>query len=246
MYAALVDGSDINKRIRRIVGDKPDETVLIIVAMVLLMYRKLKNVEGSPNIAESIEKSHILEQTHSEAYKVQRKIIGEEKEAFILSDLQVNRLQEKWFYLCSSHADSAKDHAPYQGKVYIDDNCNDDKCLALARKYKMKSYQWVIGKPIWMVTRPNCRHYFKALTYKEVAGKSYADLISEHKMQRKIGNRSIMQTLKGGNNVQVVIKSYQERLRLHMEMYKVRPNQFLQRAMEKDRFLIKKWKNKEK
>jgi len=108
----------------------------------------------------------------------------------------------------------------------------------------MKSYQWVIGKPVWMVTRPNCRHYFKALTYEEVAGKSYQSLVKEYKMHRKIGNRPIMQTLKGGDNVQIVIKSYEERLRLHKAMYRARPNDFLQSAIEKDKILLKKWKNK--
>lgn len=212
--------------------------------MIIAMYKKLKKTEGSPAIAEAIERSHILEQTHSEGYKIQRRLIGEEKEAYIMSDIQYNAMHNRWFYLCSSHADSAKDHAPYQGKIYIDDNCKDEKCLALARQYQMKSYQWVIGKPVWMVTRPNCRHYFKALTYEEVAGKSYDSLVKEYKMHRKIGNRPIMQTLRGGDNVQVVIKSYEERLKLHMSMYKARPNDFLRSAIEKDKILLKKWKNK--
>ena len=244
LYISLLDGYSLNKRIKRIVGDNQDEAILIMVAMIIAMYKKLKKVEGSNNLAEEIEHSHILEQTHSEAYKAQRKIIGEQKEAFIMSNLQANAMNKKWFYLCSSHADSAKDHAPWQGKVYIDDNCDDEKCLALARMYHMKSYQWVVGKPVWMVTRPNCRHYFKALTYNEVAGKTYDSLIEEHKMHRKIGNRPIMQTLKGGDNVQIVIKSYEERLRLHVSMYKARPNEFLRLAIKKDKFLLNKWKNK--
>ena len=210
------------------------------------MYKRNRKLEGSNIIAEKIEKSHILEESHSVAYKIQRKQIGEEKEAFILSDIQANAMNKKWFYLCSSHADSAKDHVDYQGKIYIDDNCDDPKCLALARMYHMQSYQWVIGKPVWMVTRPNCRHYFKALTYNEVAGKSYESLIKEHKMHRKIGNRPLMQTLKGGEDINVVIKSYEERLRLHLSMNKARPNQFLQRAIDKDRILLKKWYLKKK
>lgn len=250
MYTSLVDGGNINKRIKRIInGYKNDEVVILMVAMILTMFKRIdkKDLDGPEN-AEAIERSHILEQLHSEGYKEQRHQIGEEKQAYIISELNVNRLQKKWFYLCSSHADSAKDHAPYQGKVYIDDNCDDEKCLALARMYHMQSYQWVLGKPVWMVTRPNCRHYFKALTYSEVAGHSYQWLIDEHKMSRKIGNRPLMQTLKGGQDIDIVIKSYEERLRLHLSMNNVRPNQFLQRAIDKDRLLLKKWylKKKEK
>ena len=244
MYMSLLDGGNLNKRIKRIIDDNNEAAVVAIVAMVLLLYKRLKKVDGSNAIAEKIEHSHILEESHSEAYKIQRKEIGEQKEAYIMSDIQYNGMHNRWFYLCSHHEDSAKDHAPYQGKIYIDDNCNDEKCLALARKYHMQSYQWVIGKPVWMVTRPNCRHYFKALSYEDIVGKSYQQLIDEHKMTRKIGNRPIMQTLKGGNNVEIVIKSYEERLKLHISMYRVRPNQFLQSAIEKDKLLLKKWKNK--
>lgn len=245
LYLSLVDGGSLNKCIKRIIGDTDDAAILAMVALILVMYKKNK-AKGSPAIAESIEHSHILEESHSVAYKVQRKTIGDEKEAFIMSDLQANAMNKKWFYLCSSHADSAKDHAPWQGKIYIDDNCDDPKCLALAREYHMKSYQWVIGKPVWMVTRPNCRHYFKALTYNEVVGKSYESLIKEYKMHRTIGDRPIMQTLRGGENVDVVIKSYEERLRLHVAMNKARPNEFLKNAINKDNLLLKKWYLKKK
>lgn len=245
LYTSLLDGYSLNKRIKRIIGDTNDAAILAMVALIIVLYKKNK-AKGSNAIAESIERNHILEESHSVAYKMQRKRIGDEKEAFIMSDLQANAMNKKWFYLCSSHSDSAKDHAPWQGKVYIDDNCDDERCLALAREYHMKSYQWVIGKPVWMVTRPNCRHYFKALTYNEVVGKSYDSLVKEHKMHRTIGDRPIMQTLRGGENIDVVIKSYEERLKLHLSMNRVRPNEFLKRAIDKDRLLLKKWYLKKK
>lgn len=245
LYTSLLDGGNINKRIKRIVGDHPDEVVLAIIALILIMYKNNK-AKSSNDIAQNIEKSHILEESHSVGYKIQRKIIGEQKEAYILSELQANELNKRWFYLCSSHADSAKDHKPYQGKIYIDDNCDDPKCLALANEYHMKSYQWVIGKPVWMVTRPNCRHYFKALTYNEIVGKSYELLIKEYKMHRTIGDRPIMQTLKGGENIDIVIKNYEERLHLHLAMNKVRSNDFIRSAIQKDRLLLKKWYLKKK
>lgn len=246
MYTSLLDKYSFERRIKRIIGDHPDKPTLKMVEMIRKQYKRLRSqaIIGSLLIAAAIEHSHILEDSHTIAYETQRREIGETKEAFIMSDIQANRLNDKWFYLCSSHADSAEDHKPWQGKVYFDENCTDPKCKALANEYHMKSYQWIIGKPVWMVTRPNCRHYFKSLTYNEVAGNSYEDLIKKHNMHREIGDRSIMQTLKGGDNVEVVIKSYEERLRMHLAMNRVRPNQFLQRAIDKDRILLKKWYSK--
>lgn len=245
LYMSLLDGGSLNKRIKRIIGDTDDAAILAIVALILVMYKKNK-AKGSNAIAEYIEKKHILEESHSVAYQIQRKEIGEQKEAYIMSDIQANAMNNKWFYLCSSHNDCAKDHLEWQGKIYIDENCKDPKCLALANQYHMRTYQWVIGKPVWLVTRPNCRHYFKALTYNEVAGKSYESLIKEYKMHKTIGDRPIMQTLKGGQDVDIVIKSYEERLKLHLSMNRVRPNQFLKSAIDKDRLLLKKWYLKKK
>ena len=246
MYASLLDKYSFDRRIKRIIKDSKDPAILKMVEYIKKQYKKIREQRliGSLLLAAAIEKMHILEHSHTVAYEVQRRDIGKTKEAFIMSDIQANRTMNKWFYLCSSHTDSAEDHKPWQGKVYIDENCNDPKCLALANEYHMKSYQWVIGQPVWMVTRPNCRHYFKSLTYNEVAGNSYEDLIKKHNMHREIGDRSIMQTLKGGDNVEIVIKSYEERLRMHLAMNRIRPNQFLQRAIDKDRLLLKKWKNK--
>lgn len=245
MYTSLLDGKSLKRRIARIVGSNDDDAaIIVIVTMIMALYWRLRKQKlvYSNNYAEEIERSHILEESHSAAFKTQRKQIGEEKQAFIMSDIQANRLNDKWFYLCSSHTDSAEDHKPWQGKVYIDENCDDEKCLALAREYHMKTYQWVIAEPVWMVTRPNCRHYFKSLTYKEVKGKSYDDLVKEHNMHREIGDRPIMQTLKGGQDVEIVIKSYEERLKMHLAMYRVRPNEFLKSAINKDKLLLKKWK----
>lgn len=245
LYTSLLDGYSLKKRINRIIGDTDDAAILAIVALILIMYKKNK-AKGSNNIAEYIEHKHVLEESHSVAYKIQRKEIGEQKEAFIMSDIQANRLDNKWFYLCSAHADSAKDHAPWQGKIYIDENCQDERCLALARKYHMKTYQWVIGKPVWMVTRPNCRHYFKSLSYNEIEGNSYENLVDKYNMRRQVGDRTVMQTLKGGEDIDIVIKSYEERLRLHLSMNRVRSNDFLRSAIQKDRILLKKWYLKKK
>lgn len=56
----------------------------------------------------------------------------------------------KLFY-CNALPDCAGDHLEYQDKVYVLD------------KYKseypqLKTVEWVTNKPVYLVTRPNCRH----------------------------------------------------------------------------------------
>lgn len=249
LYMSLLDEKSFNKRIKRIInkyGD--DKAIMKMVSVIIAVYKQLnkRKFNNSVEIAEAINKKHLNENMHTVSFKEQRKQVGLEKQAFIMSDIQANRLNNKWFYLCSSHSDSAKDHKDYQGKVYIDENCDDYDCLMLANQYKMRSYQWVIGKPVWMVTRPNCRHYFRALSYEEVKGHSYKELIDKYNMHRKVGDRTVMQTLKGGEDIDIVIKAYHERLETHLAMNRVRPNDFIQRAIDKDRILLKKWHLKKK
>lgn len=69
------------------------------------------------------------------------------------------------FFLCSEHYNCAKDHKPYQGKLYVDEgwrlHCPSEQVadiLGYIENRKIKTVQEVTGKPIWLCTRPYCRH----------------------------------------------------------------------------------------
>lgn len=258
MYKSLCDKESYIKRAERLAHIYLNNKEQPIIRDSISIYNKIskrkeayvpgfgKVLLGSILFAYLIDHLNVNEALKVKSNKYESKKLGEQKEAIIMSDIQKNRIEKKYFYLCSKHGDSAKDHEPYQGKLYIDSNCDDSKSLALAKQYNMKEYQWVIGAPVYMVTRPNCRHYFRALTYNEVKGKSYNDLVNEYDMYKSIGPRGSdkIQTLSSkGKEITFVIKSYQERLKMHEMMYKTRPNEFLKRCIEKDNLLIKKWKN---
>jgi len=191
-----------------------------------------------------LEKSHINDYTRVQIYKDERKRIGEEKQAFIDKDIINNRANKKIFYLCSSHDDCAKDHKNYQGKLYVDANwqsiCPEAKDFI--NKHKIKTYQWVINKPVWLLTRPHCRHYMTSLTLNEVLNNSVNDLINKYDMHRKIGLRSDNQTMNSKNKDALqMINAYNDRLRLHNELLAIRPNDYLRSLIDKDKTLIRKW-----
>ena len=75
------------------------------------------------------------------------------------------------FYACSSHSKPAKDHADYQGKIYVDrywrKYCtgNIPEWLEAAiedfiDKNKIISVQKIMGPPVWLGTRSFCKHRF--------------------------------------------------------------------------------------
>ena len=108
-----------------------------------------------------------------------------EKEKIINNYLEHNRELEnpKIIYLASRHDDSAEDHRDYQGMFYFDENWKQyikertQEVQDFIDAFKMKSFQWVTHRPVWFITRPHCRHYFKAITIDEAMTSSISELL---------------------------------------------------------------------
>lgn len=197
----------------------------------------------------------VFTETNSITYEYAKKVEERDKTTAIRETLSNGREQKKIFYLASSHNDCAIDHKEWQGKIYVDENwkkyVTDAEFGDVAQYIAMnniQTFQWVIGQPVWLITRPNCRHYFKVMDTKDVLGKSVQTLLRNHKMVHKKGNK-ITQTLKyerkdmRKENIINLIHRYEERLEFHQKLYDVNKRvQILKRAIEKDKLLIKKWK----
>lgn len=82
------------------------------------------------------------------------------------------------FYLASEHADSADDHANFQGKIYVLENWESkitdsetrEKVRNFIREKDIRTIEWVKGEPVYFNTRPNCRHYFIPITIEQAMG----------------------------------------------------------------------------
>ena len=145
-----------------------------------------------------------------------------------------NRKNGRIFYIASMHRDSAADHEPWQGKIYVDrywHNYDTDGRLAkYIRENDIRTVQWVTGAPVYFITRPNCRHYFRTFTIDEILEGKY------HIPKHKIGDKRL-QTPQDAN-----LQYYQDRLRLLLNMYHKYPTPILKKQIEKTKLLIAKWK----
>ena len=165
------------------------------------------------------------------------------------------------FVLVSEHKDSALDHKDYQGRLYFakdyekiianEDEKTRKEIFKRIKEEHMLEFEWVIGKPVWMITRPNCRHFFKYLDTEDVLNHTTKYLLKKHKMKLAVGDRKELQTIKHDTrkkwytkeNVANIIETYKNRLDKHMRMNKEQPCDYLDKAIEKDKLLIEKWKN---
>ena len=158
---------------------------------------------------------------------------------------------EKPFALCSRHDDCAKDHESYQGKVYVHEwALSDPDIRKWCEENDIKTVEWVTGKPVWMVTRPNCRHFFKDISFEQAQGK-VGVMLKEYGMDRVAGSEKGWKTIKHDTRkewyteerVAATITKYKNRLRKHERMARVATNENLDNLIKKDKLLLSKWKN---
>lgn len=108
------------------------------------------------------------------------------------------------FYICDSFADSAPDHAPYQGKIYYNELTKiGKKEQEYIDSHNIMSMQAVRdGKP-YLTSRPNCRHNFHAVPTESVLGSSAEKILKDEGL--KHGN------YKGSNYEALQKQRYNER-----------------------------------
>lgn len=161
------------------------------------------------------------------------------------------------FFLLSWHGDSAEDHVDYQGLVYysegwekaIPDPGDRRKVAAFISRKGIKPFQWVVGAPVYMVTRPYCRHYFRAISADEALGSTPEELLRKYRMASAVGRRGGYQNLGYSlgkkytrSAAESIVRQYEDRLDLHLKMQREHPTPELDRMVDKDRLLVGKWR----
>ena len=230
----------VNNKYPRYEVKKSDEAISMLVFGLFDLFRSYGGLRKLAN-----ESSNDLE--------------SKKKDMVIRNVLNNNRGNHKFFYLCSSHKDCAKDHLKAQGKVYYDSDWEkfcDNQEKEIIQKYinshNVESFQYITGRPVWLITRPNCRHYFKEIGIEELLNESVGDLLKKNNMYRDIGDRQYLQTMRNTKgetseiigdyrNAQLMIEKYKDRIDFHKKLYQRYKNPLLLDAIRKDGFLIKKW-----
>lgn len=227
---------------------------------ILKIAKKSTKVKDNSGLLALLLGNETSQKLNSVIYKEATEQEIKNKDKAINDALKNNRLflSPKVFYLISGHGDCAIDHLPYQARIYIDadwrDAIEDNELKSEIQKYirknNTKTFQWVIGKPVWLITRKNCRHYFKALDFEEVNKNTTAQLLAKYNMWHTIGQRR-QQTIQHSTkkawynrtNIENLIKKYEQRHALYILLAKINNTPELQQMIRKNLFLIRKWKN---
>lgn len=148
-------------------------------------------------------------------------------------------VSEGIFYLCSEHGNCAEGHKAYQGRIYVSEawreRCSDSaerrRVGAYIRNHDCMSIEEVCSDPVWMVRRPNCRHYFVKLSVDEVLHSSVRKLLRENEMSYK----------RVGSYEYYMYRAYYERLKVLLGLRESCSCEELEADIRKTRRLMKKW-----
>lgn len=99
---------------------------------------------------------------------------------------------KKIFFLCSKHNSPADDHKAYQGKIYVDRFWRQKvqgedyyAVLSYIRNHDIKTVQEIMGPPVYLTTRPYCKHFFVPVHVRTVLGTSLNRLNKKLEMKHR-------------------------------------------------------------
>ena len=114
----------------------------------------------------------------------------------VMSGMKLQRGREDpvVFYLVSWHQNPQPAHKGLQGKVLVDyywkDVLEGDERIGLVRKYvknrKIRTVQWAMGEPHYLLVRPNCKHRLIPLRTDDVLTLDIKSLKAKYKS--KVGH----------------------------------------------------------
>ena len=170
IYEGVLIGESTKRIHKRLfdqtIEDKPQYADKYLLGMMIKMANKAKKLPETDAgllaaaLFDLIHDSKISDKAKKLINYDTQKEAESKKQAEIEDFIEKNRGDGKWFYLASSHDDCAKDHIPYQGKLYVDEKA-PDSAIQFAKSRGLYTVQWVMGSPAWFITRPNCRHYWQ-------------------------------------------------------------------------------------
>lgn len=120
------------------------------------------------------------------ARRVDRKKKLREKRALVREQLDS---QEHIFYICSVHQKPAEDHKDYQGQIFVDrfwrqkvKGTDYYAVLSYIKNHNTVTVQQIMKKPVYLTTRPNCKHFFIPLDTYTVLHNSQKKLAEKHRV----------------------------------------------------------------
>lgn len=160
-----------------------------------VLYNAIYKVARAARSTDDVNKSLSLRRNYDSVLSAARKVYAYQrlriKKGTVRAEL--SNSSGTVFFLCSKHNNCADDHKDYQGKIYIDrfwrqkvSGLEYSAVLDFIKKNDVMTIQEAMSNPIWLCTRPYCRHHFIPMPINEVIGAvQINELIEDYNMKHR-------------------------------------------------------------
>lgn len=188
IYQAVLDKVPehvILKKVRGIIQNTPDFNIREKAAL----YRTVKRMADLMYIQEGRLENGQIKNYSTSINKIEEHRNARNRKQNLVTEMRGNRARGGVFYMSSIHSNPAKDHAAWQGVIYVDrywrsiladDPVTQKKVEAYIRNHDILTVQEIVGEPVYLITRPYCKHFFIELDTDEVLGSSVNKIRKEH------------------------------------------------------------------
>ena len=152
--------NDLRRFVNNYIGLNRNERA----ALYKTAYLYIRGNRNNPNWRLNLSRVQTFDTVLKTARRVQKSYDLSVKKDVVKALL---RRDEYIFYRCSEHVNPAEGHKEYQGKIFVDrfwrqkiDGSLYYNVLSYIKKNKIMTVQEAMQGPIWLITRPYCKHYF--------------------------------------------------------------------------------------
>jgi hypothetical protein len=142
-----------------------------------------KTKANSPQAAAYLSHRTVYDQLDVATRKVAASMQLRNKRRRVRDEL---RQGDTIFFLCSYHSNPAMDHKDHQGKIYVDrfwrtkvNGVDYYKVASYIKNHNVETIQSIMGEPVYLTTRPYCKHYFTPVSTEDVLHSSAKSLLHQ-------------------------------------------------------------------
>ena len=163
----------ILKKVRGIIQNTPDFNIPEKAGL----YRVIKRTVELMYVQDGKLENGQIKNYSTGIGKIEEHRNSRNRKQNLVQEMRLNRARGGVFYMSSIHSNPAKDHALYQGVIYVDrywksiladDEEMQKKVAAYIRNHNTTTVQEIVGEPVYLITRPYCKHFFIELATDEV------------------------------------------------------------------------------
>lgn len=209
-----------------------------------VLAKKTFNKADNKSIYLSIRASIMNDEQIKDANQVMYNYEFRTKHEYVYGQEGIIAQAKSPFFLASSHPNPAKGHAKYEGKMYYDRRWRSRNKYTEEEKESIRAYikendlhtiQWVVGPPVYLLTRRNCKHYFKNIPLDQVLSVPTRALLKKNKMFMNEKDEPVSDAI-------LNYRKYYGRLKILEHLEETIPNPILEQDIANTKALLDKWR----